>query len=78
MKIKDLVRNIKMKISCNKDKHNYQYCTWGNGIVDNLDGTCGMWEIPTRTCNTCGKHEFKLKNGWELAKKGLTINDMQD
>ena len=76
MKFKNAIKNIKIKLRCEKEKHDWEYCTWGNGIVDNLDGTFCFWDIATRTCNTCGRHQYNLKNGWEEARKGLNINDL--
>jgi hypothetical protein len=74
---KQAIKNMKIKLHCNKDKHSWEYCTWGSALVDNLDGTFGFWSIPTRYCKNCDKEQFNLKNGWELAKKNLTINDVK-
>ncbi|WP_182004632.1 hypothetical protein [Priestia aryabhattai] len=75
--LKNIIRNTKIKLQCNKEKHNWNYCTWGSAFVDNLDTTFGIWSIGVRTCNTCGRHEMNLKNGWEKGKKSLTINDLK-
>jgi hypothetical protein len=77
VKMLKIIKFIKNRLFCDKGKHDWEYCTWGSALTDNLDGTHSLWEIPTRTCKTCGKHQFNLKNGWEKAKKGLTINDLK-
>ena len=71
------IQKVQVNLYCKKEKHKWQHGTWGSAFVDNLDETYGIWEISTRTCHFCGKHELKLKNGWERAKKGLTINDLR-
>lgn len=71
------IKNRKIKTKCEKGKHDWNYYTWGSAPVDNLDDTFCFWSIPVRNCETCKKHEMKLKDGYEAAKKGLTINDME-
>lgn len=77
MNFNSMIKNIKIKFYCDKDNHNWDYCTWGSAFVDNLDDTFSIWSIGTRTCATCKRHEMNLKNGWEEGKKELTINDLQ-
>ncbi|MFA1510031.1 hypothetical protein ACDN41_12445 [Priestia aryabhattai] len=74
---KDVVKNIKVKFLCNKDKHNWNYYTWGNACVNNLDGTIGIWDISVRECNCCNRHEMYVKDIWTAKKKFLTINDLE-
>jgi len=68
---------LKIRLRCVKGNHNFEYATWGSAFVDNLDGTFSLCEIDIRTCKTCKRHEMNLKNGWQEAKKGLTINDLK-
>jgi hypothetical protein len=75
--IKKAIKNMKIKLRCEKDNHNWEYAIWGSAFVDNLDDTFSLWEIGTRTCKICKRHEMNLKNGWQEAKKGLTINDLK-
>lgn len=75
--LKNIIKNAKVKLLCNKEKHKWEYSTWGSAPVDHLDGTFGLWSLGTRWCKTCGKEELNLKNGWEARKKGLTINDLE-
>lgn len=72
-----LIKGLKVKLFCSREKHDWKYYTWGSAVVDNLDGTFGLWEIPVRDCPTCKKHQYNLKNAWEDAKKCLTIKDLQ-
>jgi Zn finger protein HypA/HybF involved in hydrogenase expression len=74
---KNHIKKVKTKLYCEKGNHNWEHGIWGSAFVDNLDGTFSLWEIGVRTCQTCKRHEMNLKNGWEEAKKGLTINDLK-
>lgn len=75
--LKEVFRQWQIRFFCTKEKHQWEYCTWGNAMVDNLDATFSMWEIATRACTRCKRQEFNLKNGWEKARKGLTIEDLK-
>lgn len=72
-----LFKNLKVKLLCSNEKHDWEYYTWGSAVVDNLDGTCSLWQLPIRECHTCNKHQLKLKKGWEDSKKSLTIKDLE-
>lgn len=76
--IKEFIRKQKIRFRCDIQKHDWEYYTWGNAIVNNLDDTFGFWDIASRHCTTCSKTEHKLKHGWAEVKGPLFITDLTD
>lgn len=72
-----LMKNRRIKHLCVKGEHRWDYCTWGNATVDNMDDTYSLCELQTRKCPDCGKKELLLKNGWQEKRGQVTIHDIK-
>lgn len=64
------------KYLCKANKHKWLYYTWGNALVDNLDGTFGFYDIPSRTCLRCKLNERRLKIDWQEVRNEFAVTDL--
>lgn len=76
-KIMKFWKRLLIKLLCSRDKHNWEYYTWGSAPVDNLDGTVSIWALSSRECSNCGKHQIRYRKGWDDYKDKITIYDVQ-
>ena len=72
-----MIKKAKIKLKCENGKHDWERYIRGNAMVDNLNGTYSMWEIPGRVCKTCERNENNLGEGFQLEKENITINDLK-